>query len=621
MEQKRLKIYYLIEAVYAVIIFAFMLTLKSIYSSTSAYDFMTFIFMSFFVVGIVWLCGPRFNKIIGLILTFLYTLYLVSQKIYYRGFDQYYRFNTAFGLSGEVKDVGGAIKELIKFEDIMPFVVLLIIFLVFEFLFLFFQRKIKTKKIFQLSGLIPVIIGVLKMIINLNNINATQYAFSNFDVYKSEYYIYNHVLNTNQFVDKFGLLTFLYRDLEMTILPETNSKEDIQEINDYFDELNINPNSVNEMTGMFKDKSLLIIQAESLNLAAISPELTPNIYRYMNEGINISGFNTPLLIGSTSDTEFMANTSIIPETTGFPVCYEYIENEYPVTLGNMFANDGYNCRGYHNNYAEYYNRNIAFEKYGYDFFDSYKLGLENLSPDTDLSESIGWISCEDEKFLGYWISYSGHQPYNYFETGVSQENIDAVKSIYPDLDEEYVSYLAKNMDFDKALGNFVKVMEWSGRYDDFVIIVYGDHRVKGLDLSSGTNFDRVVGVNSDDNPKIYNTPLFIWAPNIKHIEVDKPCTSLDLLPTIANLWDIDYDRSKVFGHDIFDDNYHGFRFNAEGDYLTLDFDYKLSNDELKILNKEISEEEARKEILSFDRIKEICNKILVNDYFATKEGE
>ena len=602
-------------------IFCYMLVLKNIYSTSSNYDFLTLAFFALTTIGLLWILGPKFNRIVGFILLNLYTLYLVSQKIYYRGFDQYYRFNTALGLTNEVKDVGGAIKELIKFEDILPFVILLIIFILFEIVYFSLQRKIKTKKWIRLVGILSIVFGILTMCLNVHSICATQNEYTDFDIYKSEYYIYKHALNANQFVDKMGLLTFMYRDAEMTFNSQNSDQKDVELLDEYFNNCN-NTFLSNEMTGLLEGKNLLIVQAESLNLAAISEELTPNLYYYINSGINVKGFNTPLLIGSTSDTEFMANTSMIPETNGYPVCYEYIENEFPTTLGNMFASKGYDCKGYHNNYAEYYNRDIAFAKYGYEFLDSAKLGLENLEPDTKLAEMLGWISSEQDNFLGYWVSYSGHQPYNYTETGVNDDDVKKIKSIYPDLEEEYVSYFAKNMDFDRALGKFVDVMDWSGRYEDFAIIVYGDHKVKGLDFSKGTNFDQVVGINSDDNPEIYNTPLFIWAPGIEHMEIDKPCTSLDLLPTIANLWNIDYNHKTVFGHDLFDENYHGFRFNAEGDYLTADFEYNLSNDTVTIKNDKINEEAARKEICGFNKMREICNKILVNDYFANNiEGE
>lgn len=618
--KKKKILYYVIEIIYLLSVFGFMLVMKNKYSTSNEYDFMTFLFMSLATVGLLWILGPALNRLAGFLILMLYSLYLVAQRVYFRGFDQYFRFNTAFGLSNETKDVGGAIQELIKFEDFVPFITLTIIFVVFTFIYFLLQRKINIKKIFRLGGIFPLIIGILLMSANIRNINATQEDYVSFDIYKSEYYIYKHAINTNQFVDKMGLLTFCYRDAETALIGTGDDKNYVNEINEYFASKN-NTILSNDLTGILKGKGLLIIQAESLNLAAIDKELTPNLYFYINNGLNIKGFNTPLLVGSTSDTEFMSNTSLIPETNGYPVCYEYIENVLPQTIGNLFAEEGYECNAYHNNYAEYYNRDIAFDKYGYKFFDCYHLGMENLRPDSELAEKIGWISIEQEKFLGYWISYSGHQPYNFDATGVCKDDVKKIQELYPGLDEEYVSYFAKNMDFDRALGRLVDIMDWSGRFDDFAIVVYGDHKAKGIDFSKGTNFDKIMGMNSEDNPELYNTPLFIWAPGIPHMEIEKPCTALDILPTIANLYDIKYDSKFALGHDIFDENYRGFIFNAEGDYITEDFRYNLLTDSLVLKNPNFSETNAREQIAGFNKMKEISNKILVSDYFSQIEKE
>lgn len=58
------------------------------------------------------------------------------------------------------------------------------------------------------------------------------------------------------------------------------------------------------MSGVFKDYNLFIIQAESLMNFGIIEELTPNLYWLKTQGIELEGFNTPLLVGSTSDREF-----------------------------------------------------------------------------------------------------------------------------------------------------------------------------------------------------------------------------------------------------------------------------------------------------------------------------
>lgn len=603
-----------VEILYLFIMFAYMLVVKNVYSSTSIYDFYMFMFYSMIIIGLLIIIGPKWNKYIGFIFVFLYTLYLVAQKIYYRGFNQYFRFSTALGLGKEVSEVGGSIKELIHFSDFIPFVVLLIITIIFLIGYFVIQKKTKFRWQVKLIGLPLIALAVLFLFINNNTINKSRDGTTNFDIYKSDYYVYDAIPNTNQFVEKFGLISLFYKDAQVTFNNSINIEEEKNIIDNFFENKQ-STHTKNEMTGIFKDKSLLIIQAESLVEFGINQELTPNLYYYMNKGIKVENFNTPLLIGSTSDTEFMSNTSMIPVSGGYPVCYEYINNAFPVTLGNLFKENGYDTYGYHNNYAEYYNRDITFDKYGYEFFDSSKLGVDNLEPDSKLAETIGWILSEKDKYLGYWVTYSGHQPYNLKEIGINEEDVKKIKELYPNLNDEYVAYLAKSMDLDKSIANFINVMDWSGRLDDFVIIIYGDHVVKGLDVSRGSNFDDVFKMNSDDNPEILYTPMIIYSDDIEHKEISKYSTVLDILPTVMNLWGFEYDSKYVFGNDIFDNSYHGFAFDENGNYNTNDFKYNMISDELNIVNNSFKEEEARKQISYFNKIKEICGKILKIDYF------
>lgn len=603
-----------LEGMYLLVIFAYMLILKNVNSSVSVYDFYIFLGYSLFVIGTLVLSGPKWNKYIGFILSFIYTLYLVAQRIYYRGFSQYFRFSTALGLAKEVSEVGGSIKELMELGDFVPFICLFVITVIFIITYYLFNRNNKYNIFLRLICIPFFIVSIAMFIINNNAILRSKEGTTNFDIYKSDFYIYDAIPNTNQFVDKFGLLSLSYRDCQLLISNSAIVEEDYKIIENYFNENN-KVHYDNDMTGIFKDKSLLIIQAESLIEAGISKELTQNLYYYMNKGIKVEGFNTPLLIGSTSDTEFMSNTSIIPMSGGYPVCYEYINNTYPNTLGEIFKENGYNTYGYHNNYAEYYNRDVTFDKYGYEFFDSAKLGLENLEPDSKLAETIGWILSEKDKFLGYWVTYSGHQPYSLDEVGVDEEDVKKIKELYPDLNDEYVAYLAKNMDLDKSIANFINVMDWTGRLNDFVIILYGDHVVKGLDFSKGSNYDEVFGINSDDNPEILNTPLIIYANDIEHKDLKKSSTALDIMPTVINLWGFDVEMKYMFGRDIFDEEYHGFSFDENGNYITNDYSYNVISDSYSVYNDNKSIESIEEEISYFDKIKDVCRRILRTDYF------
>lgn len=608
----------LTEVLYYISIFAYLLVMKIKYSFPVAND--NYVFFAFVLIlfGLFFLSGSHINKYEGVVFSFIFSLYLVAQKIYMRGFGSYFRFSTAAGLAKEVSEVGGAIEELVHFEDYIPFIVLFVITVIFLVLHYTVQKKFKYKWFIRLIC-IPLIAFSVLLVSNMEKkIESTRDGYEDFVIYKTDYYLYDTVNSPTSFVEKFGLLTYAYRDASVFLSKNSISEEANEEINEYFNSVE-NSISENEYTGLFEGKSLLIVQAESLMNLGISEELTPTLYNFVNNGIEFKNYDTPLLVGSTSDTEFMTNTSFIPETEGYPVCYQYINNTYPVSLGNLFKEKGYYTYAFHNNYAEYYNRDITFDKYGYDFYDSYKLGLENLAEDSVLSEQIGWMNAEKEKFMSYWVSYSGHQPYTFEETGVSEENVQKIKELYPELNDEYVVYFAKQMDLDAALTHFFfDVMDWSERMDDVVIVVFGDHPAKGLDYSKNSNLNKVLGVNIEDNPEEFYTPCFIYANNIEHVEIDKYMTALDLLPTLSNLWGIDYNSKQVFGRDIFDSNYDGFCFDAEGNYFNTNFKYDVISGNIETYNG-YSKELAEELVYDFNKKRDICNKILKIDYFGEKK--
>lgn len=603
----------LFEVLFYLSIFAYMLVIKSIYSTNVSYDLKVFFGFALAIIGVCILVGGHANKYVSLVLCAIYTLYLVAQKTYHKGFGSYFRFSTVKELSSEVAQQGGAINELFDMKDLIPFIVLLIVVASFLVIRYCFKIKTKYKWYIHLSSLLCFLLSFISINSMVNDIKSTYTNVDNFEVFGTDFYLYDTLNNPKAFVDKLGLLTFEFRDVQSIIEGQKDNELYLDKIDTFFNSKSSNKET-NEYTGLFKDKSLFVIQAESLNNLSISEELTPTLYRMINSSIELTNFDTPLLIGSTSDSEFMANTSFIPEAEGYSVCYQYVNNTYPLTLGNLFKDNGYKTNAFHNNYAVFYNRDTTFPNYGYDFFDSYALGIESETNDSSVSEQIGWIDAEKEKFMSFWISYSGHQPYNLNTVGVNKEDVDKIKNLYPDLSDEYVSYLAKCMDFDRAVEQFLNIMEWTNKLDDVVVIIYGDHIAKGISFEKGTNYDQVFNSNVDDDPTISYTPLFIYSNNMEHKVIDKYCTALDLLPTLMNLWDIDYESKYAFGNDIFNESYRGFCFDANGNYWNSDFYFNSSNNTITTYNG-YSEDSAREIVNNFNEKREICKEILKIDYF------
>lgn len=611
------KKYFVAFILYSLLVYAYYLYFSLNNTNFSGYEFY-FLFgllgiVSFFLMLLWFFRYKKIMLLINYLLMLVYGFYFVTQQIYYRGFDQYYRLATAFGLNKELQGVASSAFELVHIQDYIPFV-LATLLLVFGFLFIG-RYKPKVKKI----NLIPAILS-LAFCFLLSSISIylfeKQLASTVVDVftsYKTDYYLFEKVTNTNQFTQTFGMNALLYRDIK-ELFHQGKNESSLHKIDEYFAQSNAIQQ--NEMTGIFKDKNILFIQAESLVYAGIHPELTPTLNWFLNQGIVMEGYNTPILIGSTSDTEFMVNTSIIPVTDGLPVCYQYVENSYRNTLAKNFTKHGYKAYAYHNNYAEYYNRHITFPKYGYKFHDSAALGFDNFVDDTLLSDNVAYISIGAPKFISYWVTVSGHQPYELNTYGSrNQEDIERIQKMYPDLQENYVAYLAKSMDLDKALANIINILDSAKQLENTVFVVFGDHKAKGLDFSKESNFCQNLNCDS----KIDYTPWIIFntayaSQNGLKLNQTKS-TALDIFPTIVNLWDLPMDQNYLFGKDVFDPTNEGLQFFSDGLWITNHFSYNFIEKQLITDDKQLSPEEINLRIEKIQQKMDIAYDVLKSNYF------
>ena len=579
-------VFFTIELIYTFIMLKFFDWINDSFGTSTLYDESLYNLLKTVLIILIWVVGPMFNKFVVMIYTSIYTMYFVSQSVYFNTFGQYYRLSTALSLKNELIGVKESAFEMMLPEHWTPFIVLLGITILFVVLYFILQRK-SVKFYFTFIYKLPILF-LLYPTINTNfelhmiDVMETKKQEDVFQLNKTDYYIYDVIPSVNKFVETFGLYTFFVRDYNSLSVTKEYSQEDFTKVEQYF-ESKPAPTS-NEYTGIFEGKHVVFIQAESHIDAVVHPELTPTIYKLKTQGINVRNFNTPLLPGSTSDTEFMAMTSLIPRGDGYAVSYKYPYNEYPVTLAKVFKEKGYSADIYHNNYGNYYNRDDLFANFGYDeFFDSTRFGYEDRVSDLLIGEKLEWIfPFWEQPQLGYWITYSGHQPYILDEVGVDPQDVQKIKKLYPELDDSYVSYYAKTMDLDKSIESMLNILKNQGKIDDFVFVFLGDHMVKGLDFSKESAFYKQTGIeyNEDD----FTTALYIYNKPTKGFEIDKHSTVLDLLPTICNLFNVDYDYKKTLGSDILDPTYQGMTFTDYGDWENNNFSYNANTDTLLTKN-------------------------------------
>lgn len=567
--------------------------------------------------SLLWLIPKWYNSVYGTLGLIIIGVDVWSQIVYFRAFGQYGRLASLLSSHSTLINSWESIKEFFNISDWRyVWIILLFLFLSIIINLLTSKTKLKHYLTFIIGFLLTLSFAYYQVKQFDSAITEDKFSIDPFQYYKTTHYIYSTVPNTLQFVENFGVLGLLEKDIyDIWIDPFFKKESQVNNDISYF-LMNKSPISKGEFAGIFEGKSVLMIESESLMQLAIDPVITPNLYRLQTYGFSFPGFNAPLLPGSTSDTELMANTSLLPVSTGENTFMNYADVTYPVTLADVFTNYGYISMAAHNNYAEFYNRDEMLPHLGYDFFDSYRMGFEGQEiEDSKFLIPIKWISIEREKFFSYWVTFNAHQPYSLeLLNELFLDDYMWLGELYPNLPEAEKVYLAKVMDFDRSLGSLIIDFTNSGRVDDLVIVIFGDHFAKGA-FSSDDSISQICNLGSNNCKK---TPLLIWNNDTFIGSIDKKSNTLDILPTMFDLMGFDYHSEYILGNNLFDPNYLGFYFNDYGDLVFDDFSYNILEDEFVNPNN-LSNQELNERLAAAQHLLDLGPKIIENNYFESDE--
>lgn len=343
--------------------------------------------------------------------------------------------------------------------------------------------------------------------------------------------------------------------------PETDNKR-IQKMNSYV--FSLTPSSKNQYTGLFKGKNIIFISAESLSQESIREDLTPTLYRLVNNGIIFEEYYQPYYNSSTATGEFANLMGIVP-TSGMRSYTSTIGNELYFTIGNEMLREGYHNTAYHNGTVEYYKRYLTHVNFGYSRFiaqgNGMEEGLSGTWPESDL-EMLQYSLpqyIDEEPFCIYYMTLSAHFPYFKDLSVLYDKYASYVENLgYSDVLE---AYLTDMIDFDKALEYLINELEKKGLADDTVIVISPDHFPYGLMKSDAYGTDKnylpeLFGYDPANEIERDHNSLIIWCRSLEKqapIKVSEPVYSVDILPTLLNLFDLDYDSRLLAGRDVFSD--------------------------------------------------------------------
>ena len=224
----------------------------------------------------------------------------------------------------------------------------------------------------------------------------------------------------------------------------------------------------------------------------------------------------------------------------------------------MFKKEGYITYGFHNHNYKYYNRHKSHKNIGLTYYGCGN-GLEKKMnckhwPNSDkemIDGTTGYYINSDSPFMTYYMTVSGHLNYNFNGNNMAYRNKSKVKDLK--YSTAVKAYIATQIELDKAMEKLLSELEKAGKLNDTLIVIAPDHYPYGLttkQMNEISNFDR------SDKFEKFHTTLIMYNPTIEKTEVSKVISSLDILPTIYNLYGLKFDSRLLIGRDIFSDNEH-----------------------------------------------------------------
>ncbi|MCR4989957.1 MAG: LTA synthase family protein [Lachnospiraceae bacterium] len=326
----------------------------------------------------------------------------------------------------------------------------------------------------------------------------------------------------------------------------------------------IKPSSKNKYTSLFKGKNLIFFSAEAFSGDIIDPELTPTLYRLSTKGIQIPDYYQPAIAGTTGG-EYANLFGMIPSLGGKSMKSITDHNTW-ITIGNRLNDEGYYGKAYHNNDGSVYGRNNTHNKLGYsDGFMAVGSGMEEFLtstgfPQSDLEMMEGTLPTYIDKqpFNVYYMTVSGHGQYGRNKNRMSAKNYERVENL--EYSEIVKCYIANNLELEDALTYTVNELEKAGIADDTVIVLGADHFPYSLDYNASLGnmpaLSELYGYNVTNYIQRDHNRLIIWSGCLEKedpIIVNDPVFSLDILPTLCNLFGVDFDSRLLPGRDIFSD--------------------------------------------------------------------
>ena len=404
--------------------------------------------------------------------------------------------------------------------------------------------------------------------------------------------------------------------IDFTALADSTDSDILKATDEYL--ANATPTRKNNYTGLLKDYNLITICAESFCPWFISEELTPTLYKLSHTGILFENYYGTFQ-SVTTNGEYTMCMGLYPDMSRTKTDSSFNvagTNYLPFCLGNALKGMGYQAWGYHDYIGDFYNRNITHANMGYTFkaADSgLAMKIDWPSSDLEMMEaSIDDYINSGEPFHAYYMTFSGHYQYNW-DNAMSAKNRDAVKDL--PYSEPVKAYIACNLELEYALEYLMQRLEEAGVADKTCIVLTNDHYPYGL---TEDEYNELAGQTLDTTFEKYRNSFICYVPGLsENIVVDEYCSTADILPTLLNLFGVDYDSRLLAGTDVLSSGLHA-AVLSDKSFLTKTFRYDAGTETVIPAdeNTTVSDKLAEAYRLYVDSRFQLSGNILNSDYYA-----
>lgn len=615
-------------------------------SSGGIYPFAFAIATGFLLAVLTCIFQNTGNCIIAFLSVSVLTILYLSQIIYYR------IFGTFYGLSS-LKAAGDAM----AFKDevfltlkgnivcVLGMLIPIVCLIIFSTLFLSYERPEGKKT------LVSVIVFLMTLIGSVSSLNiGGREMLSPYNLFHE-----NFVMSLS--MRKLGIIVTTGRDLQVKItggsnmpkqefnpdyttledidengyepqidpvldfqkIYDTTTDEDIRSITAYVS--NREPTYKNEYSGMYEGYNLIFINAESLSPFAVREDWMPMLYRMMHEGFVFTNYYQPTWNKSTIDGEYTNCLSQYPAPNRWSL-YESSDTYQPYALGNALTAKGYTCKAYHDYDFNYYDRSKTHPNLGYDF-KAVGFGLnlpseEKYFSDLEMMQVAYDEFVSAEPFHAYFMTYSGHLPYDYKTNPIAEKNRARAEKLTEGLgyNDTVKAYVAAQLEFEYALEYLVERLGEDNLLDRTLFVISPDHYPYAF---QNDDYDILAQKSVLNNEfTTYQSCLAIWNSQMDEmVTVDKICSGVDILPTVLNLMGVTYDSRLLAGRDILY-NQEGYVVVEDYSYLTPYIEYDAKKDKVSERNEDVTEYQKTSvmDLNKLEQMYKISEKILIKDYFG-----